>query len=199
MQEMQSRWRAREEGMKGLNKEREAYGTTNFRNWMEEDDAKRKQVQMDIDEYSVRLNEDYRNRTADQERSRVHVDASLACVGLSACGHEPRGNGHSPEVAVRRRDARIPDPLHAVRGKEAKESGSQGGFRITVDSETGIKFSAPRDRGSLDLSDLPAFAPPSLSLGEAAAPVVLDAGVLVLSTLLAFAGAFVAFLRYDIR
>jgi hypothetical protein len=46
---------------------------------------------------------------------------------------------------------------------------------------------------------MPTFDAPHLTVAGAAAPVVTDAGLLALASLLAFAGAFVAFLRYDVR
>ena len=83
--------------------------------------------------------------------------------------------------------------------KKQKETGGSGGFRITFDSERGVKFSAPRESGSLDLTDLPVFAPAEGPLREIAGSLVVDAGLLALASLLAFAGAFAAFLRYDVR
>jgi ABC-type transport system involved in multi-copper enzyme maturation permease subunit len=200
MKEMEGRWQARQSGMEGLNKEqREALRDGRLPEWMGEDDARRKQVQKDIDEYSVRLNEDLRNRNAEQELlaftlSRFSPASAYQLAAMSLGGTDVRLKSRS-EDAMREYRTRF---IRYVEEKE-KTTGGMGGFRITVDTDTGIKFSAPREKGSLDLGDLPVFAPPSLSLGEAAAPVVLDAGVLVFSTLLAFAGAFVAFLHYDIR
>jgi len=200
MKDLERRWQSRQSGMDGLNKrQKEEMQDEKLPEWMAEDDARRKQVQKDIDEFSVRLNEDLRNRKAEQELlaftlSRLSPASAYQLAAMSLGGTDIR-------VKSRYEDAMREYRTRFTRYVEEKEqaSGGMGGFRITVDTETGIKFSAPRERGSLDLSDLPVFAPPSLSLGEAAAPVVLDAGVLILSTLLAFAGAVVAFLRYDIR
>jgi hypothetical protein len=68
-----------------------------------------------------------------------------------------------------------------------------------MDTKTGIKFTSPRDGTSLDYSDAPRFTPPVVSLAEIAAPVAADCGLLVLFTVLAFGGAMVRFLRYDLR
>jgi hypothetical protein len=68
-----------------------------------------------------------------------------------------------------------------------------------MDSERGFTFSLPRERGSLDLSSLPAFAPSSRPAGEALAGIAVDAGILGLAGLLAFAAALVMFRRYDVR
>jgi hypothetical protein len=83
--------------------------------------------------------------------------------------------------------------------RKQKETGGQGGFRITVDSRTGFHFSAPRERGTLDVGDLPSFVPPVTRFGETASGAVIDAGLLAGFSLMAFAGSFLAFLRYDVR
>jgi len=52
---------------------------------------------------------------------------------------------------------------------------------------------------ALDVSELPRFEAPSHTFSEAIAPSVVDVGLLALFSVLCFAGAFVAFLRYDVR
>lgn len=83
--------------------------------------------------------------------------------------------------------------------KKQKESGNTGGFRITVDSESGFSFSAPRERGTLDVSDLPRFAPVKASMGEILQSSLVDACLLALFGLLALGGAVFGFHRYDVR
>jgi hypothetical protein len=164
-----------------------------------EDDLRRKQVQKDIEEYSLRLDEDLRNRKSEQERlaftlSRISPASAFQLASMSLAG---------TDIALK---ARYEDAMRGYRTsftqyieKKQKESGGTGGFRITVDTKKGFQFSAPREQSSLDLSDMPAFIAPRLTFAGAAAPVVVDAGILALSSLLAFAWAFVAFLRYDVR
>lgn len=200
MQELQGRWREREDATKGLSKEeRDAYREDKLGIWMEEDDAMRKQVQKDIDGFSVRLSEDTRNRTAEQERlafmlTRLSPASAYQLAAMNLAGTDIALKSRY-EDAMREYRTRFTQYVE----KKQKESGTQGGFRITVDSDKGFSFSAPRDRGTLDLSDLPVFAVPVRTFDAAAAPVVVDAGLLALYSLLAFAGAFLAFLRYDIR
>ena len=50
-----------------------------------------------------------------------------------------------------------------------------------------------------DVAHLPQFVQPRRMLSEVAADVILDVGLLALWALLGFAGAYVAFLRYDVR
>jgi hypothetical protein len=87
---------------------------------------------------------------------------------------------------------------NAYRDRKQKESGSSGGIRISVDSNTGIKIEAGREL-ALDLSDMPQFTHPQAGFSEVISAAVVDYGLLGLMILLAFAGAFVAFVRYDVR
>ncbi len=54
-------------------------------------------------------------------------------------------------------------------------------------------------KDALDISDLPAFAHPSWPADEALSQVAIDAGLLLCFIFAAFAGAWVAFMRYDLR
>ncbi len=200
MQQLQASWREREEKMHGLaESERETFRDDHMAAWMDEDDAKRKQVQKDVDAFSVRLNEELRNKKESQEAlamtlSRISPASTYQLAAMKLAG---------TEVALK---ARYEDAMRDYRtrfnqyvDKKQKETGGAGGFRITFDSERGVKFTAPREGGSLDLTDLPVFAPAEGPLREIAGSLVVDAGLLALASLLAFAGAFAAFLRYDVR
>jgi len=52
---------------------------------------------------------------------------------------------------------------------------------------------------ALDPSELPRFTPPENTFAEAIAPSVFDVGLLAFFSVLCFGGAFVSFLRYDVR
>jgi hypothetical protein len=88
--------------------------------------------------------------------------------------------------------------FNAYRDRKQKESGSSGGIRISFDTNSGIKIDTGREM-ALDLSDMPQFTHPRPSWSEVVSAAVVDFGLLGMVTLLAFAGAFVAFLRYDVR
>ncbi len=200
MKLMETRWQARQEEMRGMTADRrEAYEQDKQKEWANDDEAERTAVQTDIDAYAVRVNEDLRNRESHQEHlaftlSRISPASTyqLASMGLAGTG-----------VSLK---SRYEDAMRAYRtafmqyvGKKQKETGGQGGFRITVDSQTGFHFSAPRERGTLDVSDVPAFRPPPTGFGETSAAAVIDAGLLAGFSLIAFAAAFLKFLRYDVR
>jgi len=83
--------------------------------------------------------------------------------------------------------------------KKQEVGGGRGGIRITISSETGFNMSSSRDKGTLDVTDLPRFEASILGNLEAISPTIIDFGLLAFYTILSFAGAFVAFLRYDVR
>ncbi|HXX64992.1 MAG TPA: ABC transporter permease subunit [Bacteroidota bacterium] len=200
MQAMQSRWQQRQEAMRSLTpQEREAYQRDHEHAWTEDDAAGRRDVERDIDAFSLRVSEDFRNRKSAQERialslARISPASSYQLAAMSVAG---------TDISLK---SRYEDAMRAYRSaftafvdKKQQETGHQGGFRITVDSQTGFHFSAPRERGTLDVSNVPVFSPPQSTFGEMAASVAIDAGLLSIVTLLSYAGAFLTFLRYDIR
>jgi len=200
MKTLSTRWQARQASMEGMSTgEREAYQQSKQQEWANDDDASRQEVQKDIDAYRVRVNEEQANRVAAQEGlafalARVSPAAAyqIASMRLGGTGVEMKALNESAMRDYRRAFTQY------TAGKQ-KESGTQGGFRITVDSQTGFHFSAPRERGTLDVSDVPVFRPPSKRFGEDTASALVDTGIIAVLVLLSCAGAFVAFMRYDVR
>ncbi len=198
--ELEVRWRERNAQMAGMSvDEREAYQDEHLLEWTEQEDQARRTMQKDIIENSRKLNEDLRNRKAGLERlaftlSRFSPASSyqLAAMSLAGTGIEIKTNY---EDAMRNYRTTFVDYVE----KKRKASGGVGGIRITMDTETGFKLSTDRDQGTLDLNDLPRFVPPQHNFAEALAPAAPDFGLLAFYTIAAFAGAFVAFLRYDVR
>ncbi len=197
---MTERWRTREVGMRGLTREaREAYRDDHLWSWMEEDDADRKRVQSDIDAYGIRLQEDIRNRRSTQEdlaflfaRFSPSAAYQLAAMEIARTGI---GIKNVTEESMERYRGEFKQHVD----RKQKESGGTGGFRITVDTERGFSFSAPRERGTLDVSDLPRYVPVSSPLGDILQGSLVDAGVLALFGILALGGAVMGFHRYDVR
>ena len=74
-----------------------------------------------------------------------------------------------------------------------------GGIRIEMNSDTGIKIDTGREKGVLDISDMPQFEHPLHTFRDAIIPAVIDFGLLGIFSLGAFAAAFVRFLRFDVR
>jgi len=200
MADLATRWKERDDPTKGMNKdEREGYRDERLAAWMEEDDAARKLVQKNIEEYGLKLNEDLRNRKTEQERAGL----TLARFSPASAYQLAVMNLAGTDITLK---ARYEDAIRAYRttfneftAKKQKETGSAGGFRITVDSDRGFTFNAPRDKGIVDVTILPQFSPPVQTFAEAVVPAAVDVGLMALYTVLALAGAMLTFLRYDVR
>ncbi len=199
-QVMQEKWKARNDPMQGLSKEeREAYREEKMWEWMEEDDRDRKQVQKDIDAYGLKVNEDQRNKKGEQERlaftlSRLSPASAFQLAAMNLAG---------TDITLK---TRYEDALNEYRplftsykDKKQKENGGMGGIRIEMNTDTGVKIDTGREKGVLDLSDMPQFEHPAHSFREAVTPAIVDFGLLGIFSIGVFAGAFVRFLRYDVR
>lgn len=200
-EDLQKKWRAREAAMQGMTeKEREAYRDEKEWEWLEQDDKDRKQMQKDINAFTQQLQEEARNRKAEQQRlaftlSRFSPASAYQLAALNLAGTDAGLKTRYEDAMQNYRTA-----FNEYADKKAKaDGGMAGGFRISISSETGIKFGGDRDKGTLDLSDMPKFTPPEHPYAAALAPTLVDFGLLGLFTLAAFAGAFVRFLRYDVR
>jgi ABC-type transport system involved in multi-copper enzyme maturation permease subunit len=199
MKSMGERWRERERSMEGLNADQRKDKREEMEwTWAEEDDQSRKKMQAEIDEHARKLREDLRNRKREQERlafllSRFSPASAYQLAVMNLAGTDVRVKGRYEDGITAYRTT-----YNAYRDKKQRESGSTGGIRISVDSNSGIKIDAGREL-SLDLSDMPQFSHPRPTFREVVAASVVDVGWLGLTALLAFAGAFVAFLRYDVR
>lgn len=62
-----------------------------------------------------------------------------------------------------------------------------------------MKVGGPSAPARVDTTELPRFQPPVYSFGEAVTASVFDLGLLALFNILVFVGAFVAFLKFDLR
>ncbi len=196
MKSMEAKFRDREALMSGMTKEqREQYENDHMWSWMEENDADQKQITKDIEAQGVKLQEDLRNRKALQERlafslSRFSPASAYQLAVMSIAGTDITLKSRYEDGLRSYRTI-----LNAFTEKKQKETGDVGGIRITMDSEKGMSISAPKENGTLDLTDMPQFAPPA----NASVMPVTDIGILVFAILAAFGGAIAGFLRYDMR
>ncbi len=199
-EELQQRWQARNAAMQGMTEqEREAYREEQLWSWMEEDDAARKAVLADIDDFARKLQEELRNRKVQQERlafslSRFSPASAYQLLAMNLAGTNIGLKARYEDAMSRYRTKFV-----EYREKKQKENGGGSGIRISLGGDDGFRLSTGRETGSLDLSDMPRFEAPDYPLSDALAPTVVDFGLLALYLLTAFSGAFVVFLRYDVR
>ncbi|MBX2990716.1 MAG: ABC transporter permease subunit [Bacteroidetes bacterium] len=166
--------------------------------WAEQDDGSRKLVQNAIDENARILKEELRNRKHEQERLAFMLSrfSPVSAFQLAVM------NLAETDITLK---ARYEDALNIYRTafnrykqQKQKESGDSGGIRISVDSERGVKIDTGREI-ALDLSGIPEFTRERASISSVLARSIVDFGLLSLFSLIAFAAAFVMFLRYDVR
>lgn len=197
---MGDRWKQREKEMEGFSTEqRDAYRDEHMWQWMQEEDAGRKKVQSEIDTYGLRLQEEVRNKRSAQERVALTLARSspAAVYQLAAMAIARTSVGLKSTTETSMEEYRTMFAAHVDRKQQ--ESGGTGGFRITVDSEKGFSFSAPRERGTLDISDLPRFQMTPTPVDQLLADAGWDGMLLFLFALASLALAVIGFHRYDVR
>jgi hypothetical protein len=187
--------------MEGMTKEqREAYRDEHMWEWMEENDKARKQVQADITEFSRSLHENLRNRKAVQERlafslSRFSPASAYQLTCMNLAGTDIRLKDRY-ETEMEQYQKTFVDYTEK---KQQESGGATGGIRIEFNSDTGMKFSLGNRGGALDTSDMPRFQETKGSFSQIFASTIIDFGLLIFYIVIALVGAFVGFLRYDVR
>ncbi len=170
---------------------------------MQSQDSSRKAVEADIEKYDALLHEDLRQRKNRQEVLALTLSrfSPASAFQLGAM----RLAGTDLEVKNRTVDAigQYREDFYEYVEERKEETGDHGGLMIAVTvDENGaeqMSFGGSRDQGPLDVSGVPRFSPPELTLAEAVGPAITDFGLLSVYILIVFAGAFIAFLRYDVR
>lgn len=199
-EELSEVWQQRSEAMEGMDEnERQAYRDDNEWEWLEEDDAARRQVQQDIIANNRKLLEESRNRKDIQENlafnlARISPVSSFRLAAMNIAGTDIDMKSRYEQSMRTYKD----DFTDFIEKKQA-ESNDPGGFRIEVDSETGVKIDFGRDDQTLDTSEMPRYAAPSISMASAFGRSIPDFGILILAILITFGGSFLAFLKYDMR
>lgn len=201
IKELEQSWERRNKEMEGMTKEqREAYRDEHLWEWMEENDKARKQVQSDITEFSRTLHENLRNRKAVQERlafslSRFSPASAYQLTAMNLAGTDIRIKDRY-ETEIEQYQKTFVDYTER---KQKEDGGTSGGIRIEFNSDTGMKFNLGKRGGALDTSDMPRFQEIKRSFAQIFASTMIDFGLLFFYTIIALVGAFVGFLRYDVR
>ena len=187
-------WEERETAMSGMTpEERRTYIDSNRQTWDEEESESRQELEEEIGEFSRKLDEELRNQKIAQEKMAFTLSRfspasayKLTAMQMANTGTELKSTYEDAMKAYRASFTRFVD---AKREEERRLNRGRGG---------------PPGRNNdnqepLDLSELPRFEPPAQSYAEAVAPSIVDFGLLSFFSIAAFAGAFLAFLRYDVR
>jgi len=193
-------WQGREAEMEGMTEEeRQAYRDDMEWDWLEEDDASRKQIRTDIVENNRRLLEEAQNKKRVQEQlafniARISPVSSYQLAAMKLAGTDIDLKVRYEESMRAYKD----DFTEYILDKQA-QGGGHGGFNISMDSESGVSIDFGRNDQTLDTSDMPQYTAPVVRPTEAMASSIPDFGILSIFIILAFGGSFMAFLRYDMR
>jgi len=160
-----------------------------FRKFMDELGTAREEKRR---EFGGRLNEDRRNREIVQQRLALGI-ARLSPTSVFSLASTDLA-GTSLDLKQRYADAaNLYQQTYAQFIRE--KTGQSGGFMITM--RTGNEDEKPPE--PIDPYEMPAFEFQEPSSNILVNEALLDVGLLMLFNIVFFIGAFVAFLRYDVR
>lgn len=170
---------------------------------MQMEDSLRKAVTDDINRYDEKLREDLRQRRLQQQTlafsfARISPVSAYQLGAMRLAGTDVKMKGRY-EDAIGNYRTQFTDFVE----QKKEESGDRGrimlAFTFDEDGNQSMQMTSDRKKGNLDLSGMPEFVYSSGSLGQTASSVAIEFGIILLFTVVAFAGAFVSFLRYDVR
>ena len=148
-----------------------------------------------VAEYNAKLNEELRNRKAEQERlafslSRLSPSSAYQLVAMNLAGTGVPLKARYEDASRTYQEAfndfagKGSTRIHSVR----RRGGGGHGMWASNDVQR-----------PLDLTEMPQFQAPRVGFAEAASEAPGDLGLLAMESLLCFAVGFVGFLRYDVR
>ncbi len=163
------------------------------------EDSLRKDVSSSIEAYETKLLDDQRRAQTTQQS-----------LGFSLCLFSPASAFQLAGMTLSNTDIglkqryeetmnRYRNDFQAYVEKKQVDQPGTSRFTIQIDSKSGFKMNVPNSQQELDLSDLPRFDPPGWLAGAALGKVAIDVGLLICLIFAAFAGSWVAFMRYDLR
>jgi ABC-type transport system involved in multi-copper enzyme maturation permease subunit len=164
--------------------------------WSKENQEKQKENEQKIGDYTARLYEDYYNQKQQQELlafslAKLSPASQYQLAAMRLCG---------TDTGLKKR---YEDAMKAYKTQYSNFAMQKSGmFNIRIQSSgrgatTGSMTTPPPTK--IDLSEMPKFGDPPYGFAESVSASLVDEGLLALFTILAFVGAFVAFLRYDMR
>ena len=167
-----------------------------FADFQKESETKRKEMEQKIADYTSRLYEDYYNQKSRQEL----LAFSLAKISPASQFQLATMKLAGTDVALKKRYEDAMKEYKAQYGNYVSQKGG-GMFSFRISSGRGStsgSMTGPAD-SKVNISEMPKFKDPEYSFGTLVAGSLFDLGLLSLFNILAFVGAFVAFLRYDMR
>lgn len=166
---------------------------------MKLEDSLRKEVSKDIEKYEATLMEDWHNKQKVRQKvgfilSRFSPAATFQLITMSLANSDLNiKTAYEQSLAEYRKDFN-----RYIEEKSANAGMDAGAVMITMDTEKGMQITTGRDN-AIDTSDKPLFDHPKVELAEILHGVVVNVGILIFMTVLVLAGAFLRFLKFDLR
>ncbi len=149
-----------------------------------------------VAEYEAKLMSDYRRQKSAQERFGLTLSRFSPASAYQLAAQTLGGSDLS--LKTRNEDAMTAYRTEVIDYAAAQKNDPlAGGIAISA-SDEGLQFNVKKG-AELDISGVPRFDGARAVLRNASSSAVVDTGLLLLCILIAFGGAFVAFLRYDVR
>jgi ABC-type transport system involved in multi-copper enzyme maturation permease subunit len=146
-----------------------------------------------MDEFAGRLNEDRHNRQVEQERLAFSLARLSPAASLSLVSAELAGTSLDLKNRFREQATAYRQTYNAFM---KEKTGMNVGGRVIMFKVDSENEEAPTQ---IDPQELPAFQYQMASMANLMGASIADMGILLLFNILFFVGAFVAFLRYDVR
>jgi ABC-type transport system involved in multi-copper enzyme maturation permease subunit len=163
--------------------------------YMKETEELRKEMDKTIAANNARVYEDYYNQKNRQEMlafslAKISPASQFQLVTMKLSG---------TDVALKKRYEDAMKEYKAQYSTFSQQKGGMFGFRVSSSrGSTSASMMGPEEK-KVDISEAPKFGDPEYSFSTALAGSLFDLGLLALFNILAFVGAFVAFLRFDMR
>ncbi len=175
--------------------ERDQYFAQNRAKWMQENDEKRKVMDQKIADYSSRLFEDYYNQKSGQELLAFSLSKFSPASQFQLASMKLSGT----DTGLKRRYEDAMKNYKTQYGKFIEQKGGGFGMRFSFGRGSASSSGPGQSSSKINVSEMPRFQDPVYSFGEAVSSSLFDLGLIMLVNTLAFACAFVAFLKFDMR
>ena len=183
--------------------DRRAFYAANIDLYTEESNRLQAEMEIVIEQNNRRVNENLRNAKAEQERlafllSRVSPASAYQLTAMNLGGTNTSMKNRIEDqmvdyratynAYVARKWQQEQDEQAALLAEQRRGGGAAGGYTY-----------AGSGNQAIDSSDMPQFTASQESVAEVIQASILDFGLLAIFTFIAFACAFLAFIRYDVR
>jgi len=179
--------------------QRKQYRDDHLWKWMLQEDSLRTEILEDINQFSRKVYDEYQNQKKQQEflallltRISPAVSYQLSVMNIFGMGIDLKNNF---ETAARN----YYDLFSSYTLKKQKEDGNRNDIMIQITGEKGFSINSPKEKGKLNLKNLPKFSDPYKSFYNTLPQIFIDWVLLCLYSIIAFSGAFTSFIRFDVR